>query len=199
MTVLFHGNFALDRSRIAELVNIALKNPKFKDTELANPFKYGAPFSAIYRSWLHKTGLAEMGLPLVLTEMGKVVFDNDPTLETDITMWLLHHELVTDPERAEAWHYFALEFLPKHSTFDKDNLLDGLAKKLGPHSMKHFGPGSKLNQQIARKIIQVYTEPTGLGDLKLIVKDGDEFKRANRKKQGPWKTPEALKKAYSKA
>jgi hypothetical protein len=80
MTVLFHGNFALDRPRMAELVNLAIKKPEFKDKELAKPFKYGAPFSAIYRSWLHKTGLAEMGLPLVLTEMGKVVFDNAPLL-----------------------------------------------------------------------------------------------------------------------
>jgi hypothetical protein len=196
MTVLFHGNFTLDRPRMAQLVDLALKEPKFKDKELAKQFKYGAPFSAIYRSWLHKTGLAEMGLPLVLTEMGKVVFENDPALESDTTIWFLHHELVTDPERAEAWHYFALEFLPKHSTFSKDELLDGLAKKLGPHSMKHFGPGSKLNQQIARKIIQVYTEPSGLADLNLITKEGEKFKRLSPKILGPWKTAAALTKAY---
>jgi hypothetical protein len=196
MTVLFHGNFALDRPRMAGLVNLALKKPELKDIELAKPFKYGAPFAALYRSWLHKTGLAELGLPLVLTDMGKVVFDNDPTLESDTTKWFLYHELVTDPERAEAWHYFALEFLPKHSTFGIDGLLDGLAEKLGPHSMQHFGPGSKLNQQIARKIIQVYTEPVGLGDLRLIAKDGKKFKRLSPKKLGPWKTPAALTKAY---
>jgi hypothetical protein len=196
MTVLFHGNFALDRPRMTELVNLALKEPKFKDKELAKPFKYGAPFAAIYRSWLHKTGLAEMGLPLVLTEMGKMVFDNDPTLESDTTKWFLYHELVTDPERAEAWHYFALEFLPKHSTFTKDELLDGLADKLSPHSMQHFGPGSKLNQQIARKIIQVYTESEGFGDLNMIAKDGATFKRLSPKVLGPWKTSVALEKAY---
>jgi hypothetical protein len=187
MPVLFHGNFALDRPRMAELVNLALKEPKFKDKELAKPFKYGAPFAAIYRSWLHKTGLAEMG---------KVVFDNDPTLESDTTKWFLYHELVTDPERAEAWHYFALEFLPKHSTFTKDELLDGLANKLSPHSMQHFGPGSKLNQQIARKIIQVYTESGGFGDLNMIAKDGATFKRLSPKVLGPWKTSPALEKAY---
>ena len=196
MTVLFHGNFALDRPRMAGLVKLALKKPKLKDKELAEPFNYGAPFSATYRSWLHKTGLAKMGLPLVLTDMGKVVFDNDPTLETTTTKWFLHYELVTDPERAEAWHYFAIEFLPKYSTFSKGELLEGLAEKLGPHSMKHFGPGSNLNQQIARKIIQVYTEPSGLGDLGLIAKDGEKFKCLRPKKPGPWKTPAALAKAY---
>jgi hypothetical protein len=181
---------------MAGLIKAALKNPKRKDKLLAEPFGYGAPFSATYRSWLHKTGLAELGLPLVLTEKGKIVHDNDPTLESITTKWFLHHELVTDSERAEAWHYFALEFLPKHSSFNKDELLDGLAMKLSPHSMRHFGPGSKLNQQIARKILQVYTEPSGLGDLGLIAKDGTAYKRLTTKVKGPWKTAAALKKAY---
>lgn len=196
MTVLFHGNFALDRPRMAGLIERALKNPKLKDKDLAEPFGYAAPFAATYRSWLHKTGLSEMGLPLALTPMGRVVIDNDPTLESITSKWFLHHELVTDPERAEAWHYFCLEFLPTHPAFDKDELLAGLAEKLGPHSMKHFGPGSTLNQQIARKIIQVYTEPTGLGDLGLIAKDGDKFRRLTPKTHGPWKSVDSLKKSY---
>ena len=91
-----------------------------------------------------------------LTPLGKVVFEKDPQLATLTTQWLLHHELVTDPERAEAWHYFALQFLPAHPTFGRAQLLEGLTEKLSPHSMQHFGPGSKLNQQILRKILQVY-------------------------------------------
>jgi Protein of unknown function (DUF4007) len=196
MTVLFHGNFALDRARMAGLIGQALKNPELKDKELAEFFDYGAPFAATYRSWLHKTGLSEMGLPLVMTEMGKVVIAKDPALDALTSQWFLHHELVTDPTRAEAWHYFALEFLPEHSSFSKDDLLEGLAQKLGPHSMKHFGPGSKLNQQIARKIIQVYTEPSGLGGLGLIAPEGKIFRRLNPKPLGPWKTPTALENEY---
>jgi len=82
MTVLFHGNFALDRPRMAKLIGLAMKNPKLKDKELAEPFGYGAPFAATYRSWLHKVGLAEMGLPLSLTPMGSVVLKNDAALGT---------------------------------------------------------------------------------------------------------------------
>jgi hypothetical protein len=196
MTVLFHGNFALNRNRMAKLIQLALKHPDYKDKELAQPFGYGAPFAAIYRSWLHKTGLAEMGLPLVLTPMGKIIFEKDPTLESIITQWFLHHELVTDKERAEAWHYFAIEFLPKHPTFTKEQLLAGLTGKLSLHSMQHFGPGSKLNQQILRKIIQVYTEPSGLDELALIVEEDKTFRRLTPTVLGPWKTTAALVKAY---
>jgi hypothetical protein len=196
MTVLFHGNFALDRKRLAKLVQIALKNPDYKDQELAKPFGYGAPFAAIYRSWLHKTGLAEMGLPLKLTPMGKIIVEKDPSLENIITQWFMHHELVTDPERAEAWHFFALEFLPNHLTFTEEQLLIGLAQKLGPHSTKHFGEGSKLNKQILRKIIQVYTGPDALGELALIVSAKGILQRQETNEMGPWGNSKSLSEAY---
>ena len=80
------------------------------------------------------------------------------------------------------------------------DLLTGLAKKLGPHSMQHFGPGSKLNQRILRKIIEVYTSPEGLGELGLIeATDKDHFRRMAPKALGPWKSEAALEKAYLKA
>ena len=75
-------------------------------------------------------------------------------------------------------------------------LLDGLTQKLRAHSEQHFGPGSKLNQTILRKIIEVYTEDAGLGQLGLIKPQGDKFVRSTPKVMGPWKTPEALKGAY---
>ena len=196
MTVLFHGNFALDRPRMAGLIDLALRNPNLKDKDLAKPVGYGAPYAAIYRSWLHKTGLAELGRPLKLTPMGKVVVDNDAHLSSVTTQWFLHHELVTDPERAEAWHYFAREFLPKHPGFSREDLVEGLATKLGPHSMRHFGPGSNLNQQICRKILEVYTKANGLGDLCLIKAKEEGFRRLRPAKMGPWKTPGALAEAY---
>lgn len=196
MTVLFHGNFPLNRNHLAGILDLALKKPTLKDKELAKPFGYGAPFAAIQRSWLHKTGLAEQRLPLKLTEMGSIVVEKDPKLESMVTQWFLHHELVTDPERAEAWHYFALEFLPRHATFTKDDLLEGLTKKLSPHSMHHFGPGSKLNQQILRKIIQVYTEPSGLGHIALIELDKSTIRSLKPKTLGPRKNVSALAKAY---
>jgi hypothetical protein len=197
MSVLFHGNFGLNRSHMSGLLALAIENPGFKDKELANPFNYGAPFAARYRSWLHKCGIAAMGLPVKLTPFGEAILKNDPEFKTLTTQWFLHHELVTDPERSEAWHYFALEFLPKHNTFTKEELLMGLMEKLRSHSEQHFGPGSKLNKTILNKIIEVYTGAKGLGQLGLIKPEGDHFVRLKPKTLGPWKTAEALSKAYS--
>ena len=62
--------------------------------------------------------------------------------------------------------------------------------------MQHFGPGSKLNKQIANKITQVYTEASGLGDIGIMTKEGNSYKRLNPIQLGPWKTKAALEKAY---
>jgi hypothetical protein len=196
MSVLFHGNFGLNRAYMSGILKNAIKNPQLKDKDLASPFSYGAPFAARYRSWLHKCGIAEMGLPMKLTPLGEVVFNNDPEFKSLTTQWFLHHELVTDPERSEAWHFFALEFLPKHTSFTKDELLMGLMNKLRSHSEQHFGPGSMLNKTILKKIIEAYTEDKGLGQLGLLKIDGDHFKKLKPKPIGPWKSPEALAKSY---
>ncbi len=63
--------------------------------------------------------------------------------------------------------------------------------------MQHFGPGSKLNQQISRKIIEVYTGEDGLGELGLIEPQRDGFRRLTPRGMGPWTTPAALAKAYA--
>jgi hypothetical protein len=198
MSVLFHGSFGLNREYMAGLLDEAIKNPKKKDKELAKKFAYGAPFGQRYRSWLHKCGVTEMGLPMKLTPMGEVVRQYDPKFESLTTQWFLHHELVTDPERSEAWHFFVLEFLPEHEEFTKEDLLNGLTEKLRWHSEMHFGPGSKLNKTILRRIIEVYTGEAGLGALGLIEARGSGFVRRSPKVLGPWKSPEALAKAYAK-
>lgn len=196
MSVLFHGNFGLNRKYMSGILAKAVSSPALKDKELAKPFDYGAPFSARYRSWLHKCGVTEMGLPIKLTPLGEVIFKSDPQFKTLTTQWFLHHELVTEPERSEAWHFFALEFLPKHASFTKDELLMGLMNKLRSHSEQHFGPGSTLNKTIFKKIAEAYTEDKGLGQLGLIKVEGDHFKKQSPNVLGPWKTPEALEKAF---
>lgn len=196
MTVYFHGNFGLDRARMAGILKRALKNPDMRDIALAEPFGYKAPFAAKYRTWLHKTGIAELGFPLRLTPMGEVVWKHDPKLESLTTLWFMHHELTTDPTRAEAWHYFYHEFLPAHDTFTNNDLIMGLMGKLRRHSEKHFGPSSKLNPVIARKLTECYTVPQALGVLGIIVKQADSYKVRRPRQRGPWPIPEKLTSAY---
>ena len=103
MTVYFHGNFGLNREYMAGVLKTGLKDPKASGDAIAAPFGYKAPFTARYKSWLNKTGLITANKVMELTPFGEVVWAKDPKFQSMVTLWLLHHELTGDPERAEAW------------------------------------------------------------------------------------------------
>lgn len=197
LTVFFHGNFGLNREFMAGIIRLALQHPGQRDAELAKPFGYGAPFATKYRYWLHKTGIANFGRPLTLTETGKVIWLHDPNFDKTITKWVMHHELAGDPERAEAWHFFIREFRPLNRTFTRDSLQHGLMIKLRHHDEVHFGPKSKMNSVIVRKLIECYADPKGLGDLGIVKSNDRVHYRFEAPRQlGPWQTPSQLDKAY---
>jgi hypothetical protein len=121
----------------------------------------------------------------------------DRKFESSVTQWFMHHELCTDPDRAEAWHYFAHDFAPKHKSFSVGDLEDGLAMKLMPHHPTHFGRGSSMIKVIARKIIQCYTDTAALGALGIMTPSGSKKFAVERPTQlGPWKSSGELKSAY---
>lgn len=197
MALFFHANYGLSRPRMAGVLRAAVKEPLLKDTALSKPFGYKGSFSAKYRSWLHVSGISELGLPLELTDMGKVVYDNDAPLKTDITKWFMHHELGRLEKRAQAWHYFIKKFLPGRRKFTRSDLLKGIMGRLRRHSEEHFGPGSTMNPVIVRKILQCYTLPDALGGLGIIKEAAKgQFEVGNPDQLGPWLDASKLEKAY---
>lgn len=198
MTVYFHGNFGLNRPRMAGLVERALAHPELRDKELAEPFGYGPTYAQRYRSWLHKTGLINLDFPLRLTPMGMVVWQHDPELAQETTQWFLHWELTSDPERVETWHWFVYEFLPTHEVFGRSDLLNAATVRLRSHSEKHFGPNGILTPVVVRKLIECYTEDYALGRLGLLREQDSRFVRQNpRHMLGPWKNEQELAQAYT--
>lgn len=198
MTVYFHGSFGLNREYMAGVLAAGLKKPDASGDEIAEPFGYKAPFTGRYKSWLHKTGLTTKGRKVALTELGEVVWEKDPKLQSLTTQWLLHHELCTDSERAEAWHFFAHEFIPKRKSFSIEDLEMGLAMKLMSHHPSHFGQNAPMIKVIARKIIQCYTLPEGLGALGILSKVGqNKYSVHKPSTMGPWKSAKALESAYT--
>lgn len=197
MAVYFHGNFGLNRERMAGLLKFSLENPELKDKELAKPFGYGAPYAQRYRQWLYRTGITTLRLPLKLTPKGAMVYDNDPALEISTTLWFMHWELVTDQSRAETWHFFYYDFLPKHHRFSRKELQMALMKKLSQHSEKHFGPDSVMLPGIARLILECYTSDTALGKLGLLKRTGEEYSYRSPSSDPIFDTTvESLKAAY---
>lgn len=197
MAVYFHGNFKLNRERMATLLQLALENPRLKDKELAKKFGFGAPYSQRYRNWLYRVGLTELRLPLRLTPMGKVVVENDPELQTLTTQWFMHWELTTDPDRAETWHFFYHTFLPQHETFARDDLQMALMNYLSAeHSQEHFGPNSTMLPSITKAILESYSGEDALGELRIVSREMESYNRQIVNSQGPWESNSDLQNAY---
>ncbi|MEM8971852.1 MAG: DUF4007 family protein [Pseudomonadota bacterium] len=196
MTVFFHGNFGMNRERMSDILKTGLQNPTYRDGELAKPFGYGAPFASAYRSWLHKSGVIELRLPIVLTDFGEVLRLKDPGLCEVPTLWYLHQQLTTDPFRAEAWHFFMGEFRSLHPRFSLTDLRNALIMKLSAHDAKHFGPQSKMIPVIARKLLECYTAEVGLGGLELLKPASGEFFEFSDRTETTYSAPKELSGAY---
>ncbi len=197
MTVFFHGNFGMNRERMSCVLKAGLENPTYRDAELAKPFGYGAPFASAYRSWLHKSGVIELRLPITLTNFGEVLCLRDPDFFKAPTLWYLNQQLTTDPVRAEAWHFFMGEFRSLHPRFSVTDLRNALVMKLSAHDAKHFGPKSKMIPVIARKLLECYTAEAGLGDLKLLRSaSGETYEFSNGSEIIAFATPTELADAY---
>lgn len=200
MTVYFHGNFGLNREFMAGVLAAGLNDPQASGDAIAAPFGYKAPFTARYKSWLNKTGLIATTKVFELTPIGEVVWTQDPTFTSEVTQWLLHHELTGDPERAEAWHYFASNFITTRKSFTLEDLRYGLSMKLMPHDAKHFGKDAPMIKVIARKIVQCYTGAEGLGELAVLSKINSKTFEVNQPEQlGPWESVSALNGAYKQS
>lgn len=68
------------------------------------------------RYWMQATGLAVeqyegRSVPR-LTEFGELVWQNDPYLENEGTLWLIHYYLSCNREEATSWYWFFNHFAP---------------------------------------------------------------------------------------
>ena len=70
---------------------------------------------------------------LVPTAFGAWLFGNDPYLEDPASYWLLHYHLTTSP-MALNYNYLFNEFVPKSSSFTRDELTDSFKWWLTQHT-----------------------------------------------------------------
>jgi len=90
----------------------------------------GANMVKSLRYWLQAVKLTEE--PPVgrkaqnITELGRVIYDNDRYMEEMGTLWLLHYQLATNYDNATTWYFFFNEF--KLSEFTKNDFVTHLNK-----------------------------------------------------------------------
>lgn len=81
------------------------------------------------RFWMQATGLTKEDFEggrktQRLTTLGDFIYEFDPYLELDGTLWLIHHQLVCSRDFATSWYWFFNHYIP--TRFDSENFIDRL-------------------------------------------------------------------------
>lgn len=82
------------------------------------------------RFWMQATGLTEEKWNnrvhvQSLTPLGELIWDRDPYLELDGTLWLIHHQLISNRGFTTAWYWFFNHYAP--TNFTRHEFLDRLS------------------------------------------------------------------------
>ena len=117
------------------LKNIA-QNPKVftdKNVNTSDTFGLGVSMVKALRYWLQAVGLtkeSKIGNSTVqeLTEIGKIIFNNDRYIEEIGTLCLLQYNLATNRSLATSWYYFFNQFTMNE--FTKEDFVDTFATHL---------------------------------------------------------------------
>ena len=109
-----HETFSIRKGWLHKGMRHIINNPRVFVDKGKNPmdeFGLGSNMVKSLRYWLQATGLAVEEISgssreQTLTEFGKIVWENDPYLEEDGTLLLIHYLLCTNKELAAAWYFF---------------------------------------------------------------------------------------------
>ena len=108
-----HDTFAIRNGWLHKGMRHVVNNPRIfvdKDINPMDEFGIGANMVKALRYWLQATGLTEENTGnnrnQYLTPFGEEVWANDPYLEEDGTLFLIHYFLASNKDLATAWYYF---------------------------------------------------------------------------------------------
>lgn len=110
----------------------------FTDESAIAYFGVGKNMVAAMRYWAHATNILSPGDdaegaagPLEPTKLGRMIFENggDPFLDDPASLWLIHWQLASTPNRTTTWYWAFNELY--EPTFTRELLLHRLQHRLG--------------------------------------------------------------------
>ena len=134
-----HETFFIRKGWLSKgMKNVVQNSRVFIDKE-NNPMDVlgiGSNMVKSLRYWLQAVGLTEESVKTkrqqVLTDLGKIVYDNDRYIEELGTLLLLHYELVTNKELATSWYVFFNKFAMNE--FSQEDFLEFIQKYISMNS-----------------------------------------------------------------
>lgn len=104
-----HETFGIREGWLSKGMKAVVENPRvFSQMYGADALGVGTNMAKSIRYWLKATGLTveKAGQGTKLSEFGKNVYECDPYIEEDFTLWCLHINLAENKELATSWYLF---------------------------------------------------------------------------------------------
>ena len=152
-----HETFAIREGWLARGLELLTTTPELLVDEFSEDhLGVGRNMAKAIRHWLVATGLAEStGSALIPTSFGTLIRKKDPHLMDRCTWWMLHINLVNNPEQAFAWNWFFNHWaLPR---FDRAPCSEGLRRFSATRLPRAPSPKT-LEREIA-VFLQSYARP----------------------------------------
>lgn len=127
-----HETFFIRKGWLYKGLKNVYRDPRVFMGESGNPIDVlgiGSNMVKSLRYWLQAVGLTEE--PATgrkdqhFTDLGKLIYENDPYMEEMGTLWLLQYKLATNKNEATAWHYFFNEF--NLTEFSKEDFISQIS------------------------------------------------------------------------
>lgn len=133
-----HETFTLREGWLVKGINLILQDPKafFDKNDLANALGVGVNMGKSIEHWLLATKLViknplpiarEKGAKYELTDVAKVIHKYDPYMTQEETWWVLHMNMVQNPDFAATWDWFFNDY--GEAKFDKVRLIQKLLER----------------------------------------------------------------------
>lgn len=103
----------------------------FTDKDAPERLGIGRNMVIALRFWMQATGLTEEQKEnhftiQRLTPLGELIWKHDQYLESDVTLWMIHYQLVCSKGLATTWYWFFNHYAP--TIFDETSVLDALSQ-----------------------------------------------------------------------
>lgn len=139
-----HETFTIREGWINKGLTEVEKNPHvFNENYGADSLGVGPNMAKAIRYWLRAAGLIEESTKsgAILTSVGRLVFEEDPYIEEDFTLWLLHCRITANYGQVTAWNLFFNRF--NYEEFDKGDLVSEM-QELASLAAEEITPDKKV-------------------------------------------------------
>jgi len=155
-----HESFAVREGWLSRGLELLCSSPELLVHEYAEDYLgVGRNMAKSIRHWLHATGLSQgsgVGIDAIApTPLGQLIRKRDPHLLDLGTWWILHINLVAQPNSAYSWNWFFNHW--SNPRFERGPCIEGL-KRYAAANLARTPSARTLERDIAT-LLQSYAKP----------------------------------------